>query len=145
MKKRTGRRKGAGRQMIWIVCLLSVLFLVGCGSKSRAGEKEQLDFTVVEEAGIPEELKSIIDEKKEAQFKLTYTSEGSLYLVVGIGKQETGGYSIAVKDLYLQDGSVCLETESMGPSQGEEVSKTPSYPYIVLMLPYREEPVVFVS
>lgn len=128
---------------ILFFCFLSVLFMAGCGNGGGNGEKEQLDFTVVEESEIPEELKSIIEEKKEGEFKLTYTSDGSLYLVVGIGRQETGGYSISVKDLYLQGGSICLETESMGPSQGETVSKTPSYPYIVLKLPYREEPVVF--
>ena len=121
--------------------LRSVLLLAGCGS--GGGEKESLDFTVVEESEIPEELKSVIDEKKEAEFKLTYQSGEDLYLVAGAGMQETGGYSISVKDLYLQDGSICLETEFMGPSQGEPVSRTPSYPYIVIRLPYREEPVVF--
>ena len=121
--------------------LLSVLLLAGCGS--GGGEKESLDFTVVEESEIPEELKSVIDEKKEAEFKLTYQSGEDLYLVAGAGMQETGGYSISVKDLYLQDGSICRETEFMGPSQGETVSRTPSYPYIVIRLPYREEPVVF--
>lgn len=128
---------------ILLFCLFLAVFPVGCGKGGGKGEKKELDFTVVEETEIPEELKSIIDEKKEAEFKLTYTSDGSLYLVVGIGRQETGGYSISVKDLYLQEGSICLETESMGPSQGETVSKTPSYPYIVLKLPYREEPVMF--
>lgn len=50
--------------------LLSVLLLAGCGS--GGGEKESLDFTVVEESEIPEELKSVIDEKKEAEFKLCW-------------------------------------------------------------------------
>ncbi|MCD2492314.1 protease complex subunit PrcB family protein [Lacrimispora sp. NSJ-141] len=143
MKKYPMKRKGTRWPEVLLLCLLFVFLLAGCGKGNGSAEKEKLDFTVVEEAEIPEELKSIIEEKKEAEFKLTYTCDGALYLVVGIGKQATGGYSISVKDLYLQDGSICLETESMGPSQGEEVSKTPSYPYIVLKLQYREEPVVF--
>ena len=121
--------------------LLSVLLLAGCGS--GGGEKESLDFTVVEESEIPEELKSVIDEKKEAEFKLTYQSGEDLYLVAGAGMQETGGYSISVKDLYLQDGSICWRLNSWDLPRGETVSRTPSYPYIVIRLPYREEPVVF--
>ena len=130
------------RRIMTALCLLSLLLLSACG-KSTRGEKEKLDFEMVAETEIPPELKTIIEEKKQAEFKLTYTCDTSLYLVVGIGRQKTGGYSISVKDLYLQDGSICLETESMGPSQGEEVSQTPSCPYLVIKLQYRENPVVF--
>ncbi len=130
------------RRIVTALCLLLLLLCPACG-KSTGGEKEKLDFEVTAEADIPPELKTIIEEKKQAEFKLTYTCDTSLYLAVGIGQQKTGGYSISVKDLYLQDGSICLETESLGPSQGEEVSQTPSYPYLVIKLQYREEPVVF--
>lgn len=126
-----------------MLCLIPVFLLAGCGKGSGDGDKETLDYEVVTEAETPPELRTIIEEKKQAEFKLTYTCDGFLYLVVGLGKQETGGYSISVKDLYLQGGSVCLETESMGPSGGEAVSETPSCPYLVLKIQYREEPVVF--
>ena len=123
-------------------CLLAAVFLTACG-QGRAGEKEGLEYEVVTEAELPAELASIISEKKEGEFKLTYVCDGSLYLVAGMGQQKTGGYSIGVKDLYLQSGSICLELETMGPEPGEPVSNAPSCPYLVLRLPYREEPVVF--
>ncbi len=135
------RRRWTGRLLFWV--LLALTALAGCGKGSGDGDKEPLDFTVAEETEIPDELRSIIEEKKQAEFKLTYSSGDSLYLVVGIGQQETGGYSISVKDLYLQDGTICLETESMGPSKDEQASQAPSCPYLVVKLGYREEPVVF--
>ena len=140
MKIRTGNR---GRWGVLLLLFLLLLLISGCGKGGGKGDREPLDYEVMEEGQLPPELKTIIEEKKQAEFKLTYLLDGALYLVVGLGKQETGGYSISVRDLYLEGGSICLETESMGPSQGEEVSKTPSYPYLVLKLPYREEPVVF--
>lgn len=140
MKMRMRRKR---RQSIWVLCLIPVFLLAGCGKGSGNSDKETLDYEVVTEAETPPELRTIIDEKKQAEFKLTYTCDGFLYLVVGLGTQETGGYSISVKDLYLQGGSICLETESMGPSGDEAVSGTQSCPYLVLRLPYREEPVVF--
>ena len=43
-------------------------------------------------------------EKKEASFKMTYADSGYLYLCVGYGKQDSGGYSITVDDLYASGG-----------------------------------------
>ncbi len=140
MKMRMKRKR---RQSIWMLCLIPVFLLAGCGKGSGDGEKETLDYEVVTEAEIPPELKTIIEEKKQTEFKLTYTCDGFLYLVAGLGQQETGGYSISVGGLYLQGGSVCLETRSMGPTKEEAEAKTPSCPYLVIRLPYREEPVVF--
>ena len=137
------RRKRKRRQSIWMLCLIPVFLLAACGKGSGDSSRETLDYEMVTEEQIPPELKTIMEEKKQAEFKLTYTCEGFLYLVVGLGQQETGGYSISVRDLYLQGGSICLETESMGPTKEEAVSGTPSCPCLVIRLPYREEPVVF--
>ena len=139
MKMRMKRR----RQSIWMLCLIPVFLLAGCGKGNGTGDREALDYEVVTEEEIPLELKTIIEDKKQAEFKLTYTCDGALYLVSGLGQQESGGYSISVKDLYLQGGSICLETESMGPTKEEAASKSPSCPYLVIKLQYREEPVVF--
>ena len=102
-----------------------------------------MDFTVVGETDIPEELRSIIAEKKAQPFKLTYSDNENLYIVVGYGPQNTGGYSIAVKELYLTDNSIVIDTELIGPAKGENPAAETSYPYVVVKTEYLENPVVF--
>ena len=95
------------------------------------------------EEEIPEELKVQIKEKEAADFKLTYETPEYLYIVRGYGEQETGGYSIQVKELYLTSNAVFFSTELIGPRKGENTAKSPSYPYIVVKTEKLEETVVF--
>ncbi len=106
-------------------------------------EKINLAFTVVDEARLPEELLKLVAEKKEASFKMTYADSGYLYLCVGYGKQDSGGYSITVDDLYASGEMIYLDTSLIGPKQAKELSKTPSYPYIVIKTPFEDKTVVF--
>lgn len=40
-----------------------------------------------------------------------------MYLVVGYGRQDCGGYSIQVKECYLTETSLVLDTELTGPKE----------------------------
>ncbi len=102
-----------------------------------------LDFTVLSDEKIPEELKKIIEEKKSAPFQITYTDNENLYICIGYGEQETGGYSIAVEELYLTDSNICVDTSLLGPEASEKSNRVPSYPYIVLRTEFLEETVIF--
>lgn len=131
----------------WI-CMLLVLALAalctGCSfSKEEKDKVKDLEFTVVEDVQVPEELKELIEQKKAKDFKLTYSNDEALYIVVGYGEQATGGYSIQVKELYLTENSIVLDTELIGPEKGEPTGTEKSYPYIVIKTELREEPVVF--
>ena len=81
--------------------------------------------------------------KKEGDFRFTYSDNEYLYVARGYGIQETGGYSISVEDCYLSDTAICVKTRLQGSENGEEVTKAPSYPFIVLKLELREEEVLF--
>lgn len=141
------KRVMTGKMMIFAVLMvwvLTVSFLTGCSaSKDSENKVKDLEFTVVGESDIPDELKQIISEKQASPFKLTYSDDQSLYIVVGHGQQETGGYSIAVNELYLTDNSIILDTELIGPKKGENAGAEASFPYIVIKTEFREEPVVF--
>ena len=126
---------------MWV---LVVRTLSGCTVNGDNGSKvRDMDFTVVADTDIPQELKQIIAEKQQSPFKLTYSDDKNLYIVVGYGKQASGGYSIAVNDLYLTDNSIVLDTELIGPDKGENTGTEPSYPFIVIKTEMSELPVVF--
>lgn len=130
------------------LCGISLLILclalfAGCGGQPKEEKVADLDFTVLDEASIPDELKEIVEGKKTDTFKLTYSDESFLYIAVGYGEQASGGYSIQVKDLYLTEKNIYLNTDLMGPSKKEEVSETATYPYIVIKMEYRQETVIF--
>ena len=135
-------------KMMWLACLLLWAFLVrvltGCSVEKENQDKvRDLEFTVVGEADLPEELKNLVMEKKAAPFKLTYSNDQGLYIVVGYGEQATGGYSISVNELYLPENSIVIDTELKGPEKGEDVGAEKSYPYIVAKTEYLENPVIF--
>lgn len=130
----------------WLIGMLAlcVTFVaLGCGGAEKEARLADLDFTVMDETAVPEELRELIEERKGSAFKLTYSDSQFLYLVVGYGEQPTGGYSIQINDLYLTESSIYLDANLLGPKKGEAIAEKPSYPWIVVKMEYRQEKVVF--
>ena len=124
--------------------VFSAVLAGGCKISKDDGKKvRDLEFNVVGESDVPEELKQIIGEKVLQPFKLTFNDEQNLYIVVGYGPQSTGGYSIAVNELYLTENSIVIDTELLGPGSGENPAPETSYPYIVVKTENLENPVIF--
>lgn len=129
-----------------ILCLLVAASMLLSGCTYLSDEKiklRDLDFTVLSEEKIPEELKNILEERKNAPFQVTYTDNVNLYICIGYGEQKTGGYSIAVEELYLTDSNIYVNTSLLGPEAGEKSNKIPSYPYIVIKTEFLEQTVIF--
>ncbi len=87
-------KKTSGKVLV-VVALLAwvfvVRFLTACSVEKEELEKvRDLEFTVVGETDLPEELKNVIEEKKMGPFKLTYTDDQNLYIVVGMGNRKPG-------------------------------------------------------
>lgn len=126
-----------------ILLLFSFVF-TGCTlGTSETTRLRDLDFTVISEERLPEELKALIEERKSAPFKVTYSDNEYLYICVGYGEQTTGGYSIAVNDLYLTDNAVYISTSLLGPGPEDKTGTAPSCPYIVVKTEYLDKTVVF--
>ncbi len=117
--------------------------VIACGKKNPMEKIKDLEFTVIAEDKLPEELLATIEEKKKESFKITFQDQGFLYICVGYGEQETGGYSIAVNALYETGNAVCIDTNLIGPKPEEKGKPAPSYPYIVVKTELVEKPVVF--
>ena len=131
----------------FVKMLLAAAFaagLSGCSvSREDKDKVRDLEFQVAAQGELPQELSKLIAQKVSQPFKLTYTDSQNLYIAVGYGAQPTGGYSISVKELYLTENSIILQTELMGPEKGEDPGTEQSFPYIVLRTELLEEPVVF--
>lgn len=130
---------------VWgLIALVCLLWLAGCSLEQAAPAKiEDLEFTVVEESQIPEEFRASIEAEKQLGFHLTFDTEEARYIGVGYGAQETGGYSISVDELYLTENAVYISTTLIGPSKGEAVEESESYPYIVVRTGPSDKSVVF--
>lgn len=127
-----------------IVVVAILIFVSGCSLEETNNEKlRDLEFTVVENEDLPEELLNIIEEKKTNEFKVTYTDKENLYICIGYGEQSTGGYSIAVNECYLSANAIYIDTNLLGPSKDEEISDALSYPYIVIKTEFIDKSVVF--
>lgn len=115
--------------------LLTALLFCGCGIEKQSPKKlKSLDFTVLAPEEMPEELLNVLEEKKTSPFKVTYKDEGYPYICEGYGEQKSSGYSIAVKDLYLTENAVYVDTELLGPGNAEKTESLVTCPYIVLKL-----------
>lgn len=129
------------KQYLFVAIFITCFFFYGCSQAGASQKVEDLEFTVVKEEDIPEQLKTLIEEKKAAPFQLSYSDREQLYIVVGYGEQATGGYSIEVPELYLTKENIVIDTNLLGP-EGKPVG-VKSYPYVVVMTEYREEPVLY--
>lgn len=131
-----------------MACAIGMMWLMmaaaGCTDTGEPADKvADLEFTVVPEAEIPEELAKLIREKKANEFKLSYSVDGKLYIVSGFGEKDTGGYSVRVNALYLTENAIVFDTDLLGPAKDEEVSQGSSWPYIVICTVDRPESVIF--
>ena len=130
--------------IVGALTLSLLLPISGCSFSAGKTEKiKDLEYTVVKEAEIPEELYTEIEAKRGECFKLTYSDGEHLYIANGYGTQQTNGYSIRMKELYLTENAIYFKTELYGPQNGENVSKTESYPYIVIKTEAIDLPIVF--
>ncbi len=125
-----------------LILILNLVLMTGCGMEEDEKEKvNDIEFTVVPEENIPKELKTLIDNKKKAEFIVSYGDKENLFIAVGYGEQPIGGYSIQVKELYETKNNIFIDTEFIGPSKSEDVSQTISYPYIVVQMEYIDKQV----
>lgn len=123
--------------------LLCIFFLNACSGGGEEAKLSDLDFTVISNENIQPDIQKLIDEKKENPFQMTYSDGNYKYIVIGYGKQETGGYSIQVKEVYDTENTICVKTALLGPTTEDEKMKSPSYPYIVIKIQNVDKTVTF--
>lgn len=124
----------------WLLALAAALCLCGCSREGQEqGGRREIDFTVVEQEKLPQELRQIIEKNKKDEIRMTYVDEGELYLVRGYGEQKTGGYNISVVECTEDEAGIYLDTRLTGPSNQDNLSKDPSYPCLVVKMEARDK------
>ena len=140
-------KKGRCKKGFIVVACIQILcafMLAVCQITEDSGMKlRDLEFTLISDDVMAPELKTLIDERKAEEFKFTYSDKESLYICIGYGEQSTGGYSIAVNELYLTDNAIYVDTNLLGPSPKEKENPAVSYPYIVIKTEFLDKTVVF--
>ena len=124
------------------VIILTCIMLCGCSKENPPDKIADADFTVITGSDIPEELQSLLNERKKNPFSLTFTDQSYLYVVRGYGKQSCGGYKITVNDFCKREDGLYFDTELFGP-KSDNPDERSSYPYIVIKTEYVDLPVSF--
>lgn len=127
--------------------LLGLALLAGIFSGCRACEQEEriadMEYTVLRPEEVPEELANKIEHVKEEEFQLSYDDGEYLYMAKGYGKRNSSGFQISVKDVYITEHNLVLDTEITGPKEGQDVVEKKTTPYIVVKMETIEKQVVF--
>lgn len=141
---RTGRTWAISIMILAVLIILGMQ-IQGCEFKivSEEQERREVEFVIVSEECISKEMQTLIESRKEEEMKLTYVEGENRYIIIGYGKQNTGGYSIYIKDLYATENALYVDTCLLGPKKGSNRKEVPSYPVIVLQISEMGLPVVF--
>lgn len=138
------------KRMNAVFCIFAVLLLPAAGLLTgcitKGGEEQKINepaFVVIDREDEPEELSAMIEEEKEHPFRMVYADQGQLYIAEGYGGQPTTGYSVAVRELYETENTVCIHTNLMGPEKGEDIREIATFPYVVVQLEYIDKEVIF--
>lgn len=127
-----------------LILVFMMTMLVGCKSQPAKEKKlKDLEFTVVEPVDEPEQLKTMIEEKKVQMMKMSYSDGEYLYVVVGYGEQNSGGYSIRINEFYEADNAIYIDTTLLGPDSDDTVTQALTYPYVVIKTEFIDKPIVY--
>ena len=131
-------------RFLFILAMIMVLTVTACSVKKLSTEKiKDVEFTVVEEKEIPEELLDVIEQRKKEPFKVSFAQGEYLYIAIGYGPQETSGYSIELKECYETENAIYVHPNLIGPSKQEKIIETVTYPYIVIKMEFVDKHEVF--
>lgn len=133
-----------GKRTGGLLCVLLLALLpAGCQFiRIEEGERTPLEYTIVKQEEIPEEISELMEQKKKKVFQMTYQVGDIRYLMKGYGEQLTGGYSIQVEEVSESENGIFCKTRLVG-SDEKETGSEPSYPCIVLKIADTQKPVQF--
>ncbi len=126
--------------LVFLVCVLAA----GCGLLDTSDKKvSDVAFTVVSPDQLPEEVTSLIEERKAEAFQMAYSDGQYTYIIIGYGEQPTGGYSIQVNEVYMGADALWVDTDLIGPDETNNQDPVPSFPYAVVKIEMTDATIQF--
>ncbi len=115
-----------------VYIVIAGISFTGCINLDGDTKAADLEYTILAEKEIPEEMLEMINARKIEPIHMVYYDEASTYMVVGYGEKQSGGYSVTVNALYEGEKAIHLDTDLLGPTGESSQRDERSYPYIVL-------------
>lgn len=132
------------KQSIMLLCMALFLIFCGCRTLNKEEAVQELDYEMIAEDEIPEEMKAVIEQKKRGSFQITFEEDGTLYIGQGYGEKNQEGYEIIVDICRYSENFVYFHTILNGPME-EAKEKSPTYPYLVVRCRQAGKEVVFLN
>ena len=133
-----------------VLLLLGVLggggyMLAGSGMLDQMRGGRQVEFTVLEEAEIPQAvLTEVIPEYRDLERALGCVVDGKVYVLVTRGEKPTAGFEIAIDKMKLEKSehgqNLVVTALFTDPPAGEAVAQVITYPYQVALTDLTELP-----
>lgn len=137
-------KKGWGLLVVIFVLAFLLSFLSGCKLEETDSKKlKDLDYTICDESRLPDALVQLIQEKKKEPFKLTYNTKDYLYIVIGYGAQDRADLCIQLKELYLTENAIFVDTELDAREHTALENDKLTYPWIAVKCELYDVQVIF--
>ena len=124
------------KRWIFIVTMLCVFLLAVLTGwqfeESKEKKIKNLDYTICDEGKLPVKLREIIMEKRKEPFKLTYRTKDYLYIVVGYGAQDRTDLNVVMKELYLTENAIFVDTDMTSVENKTFEENKVTYPWIAV-------------
>lgn len=133
-------------KFILAVCMSVMMLCIfsACTLFKEAEEGEKVDYDICDESMLPQELKDIINSKKEEAFNLTYSNNTYTYIVICAGTQNRGDVGIEIEALYKDDNAIYVDgVLKQIASAGDATENTVYFPYTVLRIQKTTCPIIF--
>ena len=106
------------------------------GTEDDSSKETKVSFSKITYSNLPKVLRDEVDSLKQTENYKAYEYGGYLYLVAAMGKKNTGGYSIDIKNVYktLNGGKYSIKAvvDTNEPSSSSNVTMAITYPYCVV-------------
>lgn len=128
-----------------VAALVFMIFCAGCSRFEKSDDGEPLLYDVCDETMLPDELKAVIDKKKENAFNLVYSNSTYTYIVMAAGVQDRDDVGVQLDEMYKDDNAIYVKgvlRQVATPTDGVDGDNV-SYPYLVVRILRMDVPVVF--